>query len=288
MARREQHRGGWRLVQRLVIAGLVSISAAAYLLGAVGDRRVDHSRSAISDFFAPLMSAVSGPAHSLKTAIADFGGSLDVYEHNRKLRKDIVALSRWRERALQLDAENARLRALNKVTLAPRFDYITAQVVGSSDGAFTQSVTINAGRRDGVRAGTVAMDGTAVVGRVVSLGESASRVVLITDAASRIPATLEPGGAKAILMGDNSNQPQLRFVSQPGSVQRGHRVVTSNHAGVFPKGLPLGQIVDVVDGKAVVGLQADFRQLEFVRLVIEREDLSIDPGAVLVIGRDVE
>jgi len=224
----------------------------------------------------------------LNLATSDFGGFLDVYEHNRKLREDIVALSRWREIALRLEAENAQLRSLNKVTLAPRFDYITAQVIGNSDGVFTHSITINAGRKDGVRPGTVIMDGTAIVGRVVSLGESASRVLLLTDAKSRIPAMVQDGDAEALLIGDNTIEPELRFISKPGNLRRNQRVLTSNHGGVFPKGLPLGRIVEAVDGKARIKLDADFRHLEFVRLVIERSDLSIDADAVLIVEPDEE
>lgn len=275
--------GFWRIVRRGAIAGVVCIGAAAYLLSAVGDRRIDALRSTVTDFFEPALTTLSGPMRSGNSALSDVGGFLDVYEHNRKLREDIVSLSKWREIALRLEAENAELRSLNRVTLAPRFDYITAQVIGNSDGTFNHSITINAGRSQGVRAGTVVMDGTSVIGRVISLGENAARVLLITDSASRIPAQLEPDETRALLIGDNTALPKLKFISKPGAVQSGQRVVTSNHGGVFPKGLPLGLVSDVVEGAARIKLTANLRQLEFVRLVIERQDLTIDPDAVLVI-----
>lgn len=276
--------GFWRLARRAAIAGIVCITAAAYLLSALGDRRIDGLRSAVSDFFEPVLSALSGPMSAGNTVLSDMGGFLDVYEHNRKLREDVVTLSKWREIALRLEAENAELRSLNRVTLAPRFDYITAQVIGNSDGAFNHSLTINAGRAQGVRAGTVVMDGTSVIGRVVSLGENAARVLLITDATSRIPAQLEPGDIRALLIGDNSPYPKLKFITKPNALQSGQRVVTSNHGGVFPKDLPLGAVSDVVEGAARIRPSANFARLEFVRLVIERKDLTIDPDAVLVIG----
>jgi len=95
---------------------------------------------------------------------------------------------------------------------------------------------------------------------------------------------LEDQDARALLIGDNTSRPELRFVSKPSILKLDQRILTSNHGGIFPKGLPLGRVVDVVDGRARVKLDADFGQLEFVRLIIERNDLSIDPDAVLIVA----
>jgi len=261
-------------------------AVAIYILGATSDPRLQLLREKALDISAPVTEFLGAPLRFVRGAADDAGEFLDLASHNKQLREDIVGLSRWREVALRLEAENAQLRALNKVTLAPRFDYITAQVVGNSGGAFTQSITINAGRAQGVRPGTVVMDGTAAIGRVVTLGENAARVVLVTDASSRIPVLLQPGDIRALLIGDNTARPKLQFLSKPGKVTKGQRVLTSNHGGVFPKGLPLGTVDALVDNVVRVAPGADFRQLEFVRLVIERVDLTIDSDAVLIVRSD--
>lgn len=276
----------WRIAARGVSVAVVLAGVAIYILGATSDPRLKPLRELALDISSPVTEVFARPVRIVRDAFGDFGAFLDVNAHNRKLREDIVSLSKWREIALRLDAENAELRALNKVTLAPRFDYITAQVVGNSGGAFTQSITINAGRAQGVRPGTVVMDGTAAIGRVVALGENASMVVLVTDASSRIPVVLQPGDIRALLIGDNTAQPKLQFLSKPGKISKGQRVLTSNHGGVFPKGLPLGTVDALVNTIVRVEPIADFSQLEFVRLVIERVDLTIDSDAVLIVRTD--
>jgi len=276
----------WRLIGRGVGVGALLAAVAIYILGITSDPRLQSLREVALDISAPVTGILGAPLRMVRRGADDAGEFLDMAAYNRQLRKDIVGLSRWREVALRLEAENAQLRALNKVTLAPRFDYITAQVVGNSGGAFTQSITINAGRAQGVRAGTVVMDGTAAIGRVVALGENAARVVLVTDASSRIPVQLKPGDIRALLIGDNTARPKLQFLSKPGNVVKGQRVLTSNHGGVFPKGLPLGTVDALVDNVVRVAPSADFRQLEFVRLVIERVDLTIDSDAVLIVRAD--
>ncbi len=278
--------GFWRLVGRGVGVGFLLAAVAVYILGATSDPRLEPLREAALDLSSPVTAALGAPLRTVRRGVADAREFLDMAAYNRQLREDIVSLSRWREVALRLEAENAQLRALNKVTLAPRFDYITAQVVGNSGGAFTQTITINAGRAQGVRPGTVVMDGTAAIGRVVALGENAAQVVLVTDASSRIPVVLKPGDIRALLIGDNTDRPKLQFFSQPGQVNKGQRVLTSNHGGVFPKGLPLGEVDALVENVVRVAPSADFAQLEFVRLVIERVDLTIDSDAVLIVRAD--
>jgi len=266
--------------------GALLAAVVVYILGATTDPRLQPLREIVLDISAPATAFLGAPLRMMRRGADDAQEFLDMAAYNRQLREDIVGLSRWREVALRLEAENAQLRALNKVTLAPRFDYITAQVVGNSGGAFTQSITINAGRAQGVRAGTVVMDGTSAIGRVVALGQNASRVVLVTDASSRIPVVLKPGDIRALLIGDNTDRPKLQFFSKPGEVTKGQRVLTSNHGGVFPKGLPLGTVDALVENVVGVAPSADFRQLEFVRLVIERVDLTIDSDAVLIVRAD--
>ncbi len=276
------------MVGRGVSVAALLGAVAIYILGATSDPRLQPLREIALDISAPVTEFVGAPMRFVRRMAGDAGEFLDLAAYNKKLREDIASLSQWREAALRLEAENAQLRALNKVTLAPRFDYITAQVIGNSGGAFTQSITINAGRSQGVRPGTVVMDGTAAIGRVVALGENAARVVLVTDASSRIPAVLQPGDIRALLIGDNTGRPKLQFLSKPGRVAKGQRVLTSNHGGIFPKGLPLGTVDALVDNVVQVAPIGDFRQLEFVRLVIERVDLTIDSDAVLIVRADGE
>jgi len=275
-----------RLIGRGVGVGVLLAAIAVYILGATSDPRLRALKELVLDISAPATGMLGAPVRMVRQGMDDAGEFLDMAAYNRQLREDIVGLSRWREVALRLEAENAQLRALNKVTLAPRFDYITAQVVGNSGGAFTQSITINAGRAQGVRPGTVVMDGTSAIGRVVALGTNAARVVLVTDASSRIPVVLKPGDIRALLIGDNTGRPKLQFLSKPGRATKGQRVLTSNHGGIFPKGLPLGTVEAMVDNVVHVAPSADFGRLEFVRLVIERVDLTIDSDAVLIVRAD--
>jgi len=280
-----------------MLAFAIIFGVLIYVLGASNDPRLEPMRRVALDISAPVTGFVSAPFRFVRDAMSNFSGFLDVYEQNRNLREDIVQLNQWREVARRFEEENARLRALHNVTLAPKYDYITAQVVAGARGGFNHAVTINVGRAGNVDAGSVALDGGGVVGRVVSVGDNAARLLLLTDLASRVPVVVEGAGKKstdedekdevvrAILVGDNSATPVLSFPTKVEGIKPGQLILTSNDGGIFPKGLPIGEVEREGD-LFRVRLAANFDRLEFVRILRDRTDRAIDADAVLIVAPD--
>ena len=90
---------------------------------------------------------------------------------------------------------------------------------------------------------------------------------------------------RAILVGDNSGAPMLEFATKTEGIKPGQRIVTSNDGGDFPKGLPIGEVE--ADGEGFrVRLAANFERLEFVRILLDRTDRTIDADAVLIVSPD--
>lgn len=284
--------GFGRLLSRGLLIVVLLLSIAIYGLGATDDPRLAPLRRIALKISTPVVALVSNPIDFVGDAFSDMSAFLDVYEQNRRLREDIVQLTQWREVARRLEAENASLRALHNVSLAPKYDYVTGQIVGNSGGGFVHSATINVGRGGGVRPGAAALDGSGVAGRVIALGENAARILLLTDLSSRVPVMVEPEDeeddeariVRGILAGDNTAMPLLEFPTQTEPVPEGARVVTSGDGGVFPKGVPVGAIRNVGPKEVRVQPAADFERLEFVRILLDRTDRTVDPDAVLVVG----
>lgn len=188
----------------------------------------------------------------------------------------------WKEAALQLEQENARLLDLNNVRLDPRLTYVTGVVMADSGSPFRQSVLLNVGARDGLVEGWATMDGIGLVGRISGVGENTARVILLTDTSSRIPAVIQPSGQRAIIAGDNSAAPPIDFLENPDLVRPGDRVISSGDGGVFPAGLVIGQIASDPSGRLRVRLAADFERLEFLRVLRDHgTDAVVNTPAVI-------
>ncbi|SDY64329.1 rod shape-determining protein MreC [Jannaschia faecimaris] len=264
-----------RPLRRLFITLICVVLVALVLLWRIDNPRAERIRAALVDRVVPNVEWALIPVTWAGRLVEDFEGYARVYDQNQELRRELQQMKAWREAAIQLEQENARLLDLNKVRLSPELTYVTGVVLTDSGSPFRRSVLLNIGADDGIQDGWAAMDGLGLVGRISGVGVRTSRVLLLTDGNSRVPVTIEPSGKRAILAGDTTAAPALDFVENPEDVRAGDRIVTSGDGGVFPPDLTVGQVVRGADGRLRVRLSADTNRLEFLRVLRTREAQTI-------------
>jgi rod shape-determining protein MreC len=254
-------------LRRLLLAVLVLLLGAIFLLWRIDSPRVERFRAQVTDKLVPNLDWAMAPVTGTVNLLRDFQSYQRLTEQNQELRSELRRMQTWKEAALQLEQENARLLDLNNVRLDPRLTYVTGVVMADSGSPFRQSVLLNVGARDGLVEGWATMDGIGLVGRISGVGENTARVILLTDTSSRIPAVIQPSGQRAIIAGDNSAAPPIDFLENPDLVRPGDRVISSGDGGVFPAGLLIGQIAADPSGRLRIRLAADFERLEFLRVL---------------------
>lgn len=271
-----------RPVRRLLIGALVMLLIGVFLFWRIDSPRAERLRAEITDAIVPSFEWAMLPVNRLVGLVEGFQSYARLSEQNQELRRELRQMQAWREAALQLEQENAKLLDLNNVRLDPALTFVTGVVLADSGSPFRQSVLLNVGARDGIRDGWATTDGLGLVGRISGVGENSSRVLLLTDPASRIPVTIQPSGQRAILTGDTSTLPLLDFIEFPEQVRPGDRVISSGDGQVFPAGLLVGQVVLGTDARLRLRLAADYERLEFLRVLrsppAERID---DPGSLI-------
>jgi len=244
--------------------------------------RVERFRARVVDRLVPSFDWAMAPVTGAVNILRDFQSYHRIVEQNAELKRELQQMKMWKEAALQLEQENARLLDLNNVRLDPRLTYITGVVLADSGSPFRQSVLINVGKRDGIVDGWAAMDGLGLVGRISGTGETTARVILLTDTSSRIPAVIQPSGQKAIVAGDNTADPPIDFIEDPDRVRPGDRILTSGDGEVFPPGLLIGQVAKDRGGRLRVRLSADYERLEFLRVLRDYGHEGIDGAGGVV------
>ncbi len=253
-----------------------------FLVWRIDSPRVERFRLAVIDRVVPSFDWAMAPVTGMANLISDFQSYQQLAAQNGDLRRELQQMKAWKEAALQLEQENAKLLGLNNVRLDPELTYITGVVLTDSGSPFRQSVLLNVGARDGLVDGWPTMDGIGLVGRISGVGEKTARVILLTDTSSRIPITIQPSGQHAILGGDNTLNPPIEFLENSDLVRPGDRVVTSGDGGVFPADLLVGQVALGNDRRLRVRLSADYERLEFLRVLRSRPNDGItDPGSLL-------
>ena len=254
-------------LRRLFVTLTVVVLLGLFLLWRVDSPRVERFRAEIIDTVVPSFDWAMAPVKAGTRILSDFQGYARLYEQNQELRRELQQMKAWKEAALQLEQENARLLDLNNVRLDPKFTHVTGVVLADSGSPFRQSVLLNVGRRDGIVDGWATMDGIGLVGRISGVGRTTARVLLLTDVSSRVPVTIQPSGERAMVAGDNTARPPLDFLDNRDQVRPGDRVVTSGDGAVLPAGLLVGEVAEGPDGRLRVRLSADYERLEFLRVL---------------------
>ena len=201
--------------------------------------------------FTPIASGVHFLADGVVDAVHKYALLLRVQEENDRL-----------------DAENARLRVeLSqlqgiKSTLAHRrddqllqdqffFDTFLAPVIWRSAPFYAHRVVINGGSREGINKDDAAIIPEGVVGRVWAITPFTSEIELITNAGAAAGAMLAESRLQGVVQGDGSRFLRWDFIPNYETVKVGDVVYTSGADRIYPKGLPIGSVVESTKSSAV-------------------------------------
>jgi rod shape-determining protein MreC len=253
--------------QRFALAIFVLASALLIMLGKADTLLFERLRTGFADVAAPVLGLVARPAGAVDAAVDRFHDAVALYRENARLREENARLLQWQQAAQNLHSENARLKGLLNLVPEGNVSFVTGKVIAASGGTFARSLLVNAGKVDGVSRGQAATAGEGLAGRIAEVGERASRVLLITDLNSRIPVVIDGSRERAVLGGDNSDQPRLLYLGQKPNVRVGDRIVTSGDGGIFPPGLPVGVVASISDAIVRVEPFVELSRLDFVRIV---------------------
>ncbi len=250
---------------------LGAVTLVTVLLLSLPSRAVSHLKLGIGGLFLPLFGAVNA-ARQLPDRAADAilprGELLKEIENLRRENQE------FKVRQQQTDAiarENDQLRALVGWQRQQPWRLKLASVVLRDPANWWRTVQIDLGKRDGVTTNLPVLTADGLVGRVSSVGYTRSQVVLIEDPACRVSArvlnpahdlgVISPGGPM------ENSLVNLSYLSGNANLKPGQLVVTSGEGGIFPAGIPIGQI-------------ADSSQAEFGLYTAARVKLSANLGAL--------
>lgn len=255
------------VIQRFSLALLVGIALALMIISQSAPDTLERFRSGVTDVVTPIVAFFSRPSATVSDIVDRVESLATLQAENATLKENNERLRKWQTLAQKLQRENDELRAALRVVPDPRASFVTARVAGEAGGPYVRTALLDAGAAEGIKKGQAVLGGDGLVGRIIDVGNSSARVLLVTDLNSRLPVFVEPSRERAVLAGDNSSSPRLEFLAPEAKIGVNDRIVTSGEGGVLPPGLPVGTVAAVEGGGAVVRLAAQWERLEFVSVL---------------------
>ncbi|KXU79338.1 rod shape-determining protein MreC [Aeromonas enteropelogenes] len=247
---------GPSLQLRLFLAVIISIAAI------VADSRFGvftHVRVYLSSLVSPLQYMANAPGTLLDTMSTQVQTRADLIEQTKQQEQQLFTL---RSRLLKMDHlehENQRLRELLGSPVHKDSRKMVAELLSVDSDPFSHQVLINKGALDGVYNGQAVINDQGVIGQVLHVGSTTSRVLLITDSSHGIPVRVLRNDLRAIASGSGElDKLELRNLPRNTDVQVGDLLVTSGLGGRFPEGYPVATVTrsDYVEGKPFAQVEA--------------------------------
>ena len=198
---------------------------------------------------------------------------LHAQQENQQLR---VQLASAESQILQLSeqaAESGRLRTVLDFKSQLPFQTVAAEVIASSPGENSNAIFIGKGVDAGLTADLAVITPEGVVGKTIAVFPRSSQVLLLTDPASGVGVMLEKTRVQGVLKGDSENLCLVRYIMNEEPISFGESVLTSGLDQIYPKGLPVGMVVQTSAGNiyknVAVKPAVDLSRLETVLVVLK-------------------
>lgn len=227
---------------------------------------------------APGQSGLSTLTNRLSKSLTNLRNYRSLQRRLTELERIVESLSVENLRLQEVERENQRLRKLLQFAeTRPSFELQGGQIIARSIGQnatnFLNVAMIDLGSRHGIRVGMPVVNKQGLVGRISDVTAATSKVLLITDPSSAVNAILQSSRLTGVISGTPGSHPVLGFLPQGTEIGVGEVVLTSGMGGTFPKGIYVGQVVEVrqrdvnVFQEAIVRPTVNFGQLEEVMVV---------------------
>lgn len=226
-----------------------SLLAICSLALMIVDHRQDHLhrlRELLSLAVHPIQVVVDLPFRAFKGGRAVLTDNATLRRDNERLGNELLITQLQLQDLNEVRRENERLRGLlNSLEEEQDFEVRIAEIL-SVDMDNRQRFLINRGKADGVGVGQPLLDAEGIVGQVVAVFPLTSEAMLITDAEHAVPVTIERSNVRTIAEGTgDSGLLLLPYLTNTADVKVGDRLLTSGFGGVFPRGRPVAEIIEI-------------------------------------------
>ena len=260
--------------QKFSLLGLIFLTFLILVFEKFNFKPIDYLKISLREVAYRSTFIVSIPENFIKNTYIATKKHFKVYEENKILRERLnFELSKNYNSEYILE-ENERLKStiqeLDNVSTE-----IVAKVLVDKKSPFLRSVIVNKGSRDGIELGMAVMDKNYLIGKVVEVSFTTSRVLLLSDLNSKVPVDIMPNNIQSILSGTGDDNGIIQYTRQQELIENDAIVFTSGAGGLFKSGVPIGKIYkDPTSFKAIVNFFSDFSQLRFVKIISFKEEVE--------------
>ena len=252
--------------QKFSLLTLLFLSIFVIILSNYNFKVIQYIKIVINEITYRASFLISAPENKIQSINSQIKDHLEIYDNYKNIESELEKLKQKELVNNFLKMENEKLRELINESI--KSDELLAKVLIDKDSPFLKSIILNKGTKDKLKIGMAVADGVYLVGKIIEVNYTNSRVLLLSDLNSKIPVVLEPIGMQAVVSGTGGDTGKIQYTKDEYGDQIKSKdliAYTSGQGGLFKPGLPVGRVV--TDNINKIDFFSDFKQLEYVKII---------------------
>ena len=242
----------------LAVIGGIIVGLILLIVSLVAPDEFGRLRGAALDVTGPVASSLHEVTATTQGLFSGAGDYWDAISQNGELKRERKAMLRRMVEARAINQENIQLKAALQLREKARDAIAAGRIVGSSFNSPRRFAILSAGGRDGVRPGMPVRSPDGLVGRIIDVGELSSRILLVSDRTSIVPARLLRNGIPVIAQGNGDGTVAVRPLEVGRNPFRpGDLIISSGTGGLYPPLVPVARVVKLKGDEAIALPLAD-------------------------------
>ena len=253
--------------QRFSLIGLIFFSIGLLIISKINLPVTNYLKISLNEIVYRTSFIISVPEKKIQDITSKIKDHLNVYNDYLLVKKELKTIQTKKYETQFLQEENKRLKkTINEYIYNSK--ELVAKVLIDKNSPFLKSIIVNKGSKDDVKLGMAVLDQSYLVGKIVEVNYSTSRVLLVSDLNSKIPVGIEPGNIQSILSGTGRINGKIEYLETDILIQDKSIVYTSGSGGLFKPGIPIGIYhKETEESYEIVNFFSKLSQLTFVKLV---------------------
>ena len=197
-------------------------------------------------FFSPIQNLLTSTTSYVSDAFDHYFFLVETSKENDRLLLKVNLLSKKNNELIERNKLLERSDNLIEFLDKDERPFVIAKVIGYDATQWSKVIFINRGTNHKVQKNSSVMNNAGVIGHVIHSSPNTSKVLLITDGRSAVDSLFQETRESGITVGTGENICEMKFVPISAKINLGDKVISSGLGGVFPKGLVVGRVVDIV------------------------------------------
>lgn len=261
------------------ILGIIITSILLIVLVIFSNTKIEHFAVG-ENIFSKVLMPIQNGLTQLKNKIANnnsfFTDINNLKTENEELKQKNAELEQSLRELEIVKAENEVLKEYtNMKDKYENYETVPAYIINRDISNLSNTMVINAGKRDGIEPNMAVISEKGLVGYIVSSTDSTSKIQPIIDAGCSVSANLSTSRDSIICKGilGSTNTLKAMYIPQDANLILGDNIETSGIGGIYPKGIRIGTLKEIVDTKngidryAIITTSVDFSKIETVLVI---------------------